>query len=212
MMKIALSHPSGLEISFEGDAKDFDRFAEFLASDVATFAQGLSPATKPDREVPALEAPGANATGTYDADATPPDAGLSSLDPRAVAKRIESVEAKTDIDRVTVIAQAAVEAGLPGIDYPTIEKLYTDMGLEKPMRFAKAFSNAKTRGLVRSVQHGTWAPTVVGENYARFGKKPARRGAAVRRVAGPPGPTGATGPTGPTGPVGELPGGGPTER
>jgi hypothetical protein len=208
MMKIALSHPSGLEISFEGDDKDFDRFAKFLATDVGIFIQGLSPAKGPDLEVPALDAPGADSDGAYDTDAMRSEADLSPLDPRAVADRIETVHAKTDIDRVTVIAQAAVEAGLPGIDYPAIEKLYTAMGLEKPMRFAKAFSNARARGLVRSVQHGVWAPTVVGENYARFGKKPARRGAVVRRLSGTPGTTGSAG----AGSVGEPSGGDPTER
>ncbi len=120
--------------------------------------------------MPAIGQSGQDTNG-QEAGGSEPD----SLDPRAVAKTIERIGAKTDIERVTVIAQAAVDAGLPGIEYDAIDKLYGDMGIEKPARFAKAFSNAKGRGLVKSVKHGTWAPTVQGENYARFGTKPAKR-------------------------------------
>jgi hypothetical protein len=183
MMKISLRHPSGLEIEFEGDEKAFGRFAEFLSQDVGEFVRGLSPANIDNSEVPPLALPEASTETAYDSGTAETNGGGGNpLNPRVVAAHIERVEAKTDIDRVTVIAQAAVDAGLPGIDYATIEQLYTDMGLEKPMRFAKAFSNAKARGLVRSVKHGTWAPTVQGENYARFGTKPPKR---PKRPAGP---------------------------
>ena len=73
------------------------------------------------------------------------------------------------------MAQAAVDAGLEGIDFATAEQLYGDLGIRKPLRFPKAFSNAKTRGLVKNVKRGVWAPTVQGENYARYGEDASRR-------------------------------------
>jgi hypothetical protein len=177
MIKISLRHPTGLEIEFEGDERSFDRFAQFLAGELSGFMQGLEPANTGDSR--ALLPPGPEDEGDSRGDIEEVE-GLSltnggGINPHAVAQLIERVGAKSDIDRVTVIAHAALEAGLEGIDYGTIEKLYGDMGFPKPARFAKAFSNAKARGLVKSVKHGVWAPTVQGENYARYGHRPARR-------------------------------------
>jgi hypothetical protein len=198
MIKIGLRHPSGLEIEFEGDKDDFVAFAEFLAGDLGGFIRAITPANAVDSEISALE--GAEDDEGTDDDEVTEGAALGSggaISPRAIAARIEQLGATTDIDRVTIVAQAAVDAGFEGIDYDTIEDLYTAMGIPKPARFAKAFSNAKTRGLVKSVKYGMWAPTVQGENYARYGKKPARRGSGKR--------------AGPSEPLRELPGGGPTE-
>jgi hypothetical protein len=204
MMKLALRHPSGLEIEFEGDAEAFDRFAEFLAGDAGSFVRGLNADNAADTQGSELDAE-QNGSETSPADLTRPLGHDGLIDPRAVYARWAQVGANTEIERVTVVAQAAVDAGLGGIDYKTIDGLYDDVGQPKPPRFPKAFFNAKERGFLRSVKHGVWAPTIKGQNYARYGTKPSR----ARR--GPAGPPGATGPTGPTGPTGELPpGGGPT--
>jgi hypothetical protein len=177
MMKISLRHPSGLAVEFEGDEKAFDRFAKFLAGDLSGFVHGLEPGKTADLSVlPPAELGDNGAAAKAEEKEEPPPLGDGKvIDAHAVAAHIADIGATSDIDRVTVIAHAALEAGMEGIDYPTIEKLYDDMGLPKPTRFAKAFSNAKTRGLVKSVKHGVWATTVQGENYARYGKKPSRR-------------------------------------
>jgi hypothetical protein len=183
MIKIALRHPSGLEIEFEGDENAFDRFAKFLAGDLGGFMRGVAPASAGElessdralRPIPLTSDEGSDGgSGSGQ-----PLGSNGAIDPRAVAAHMEQIGATADIERVTVIAQAAIDASLEGIDYETIERLYRDMGIPKPARFAKAFSNAKTRGLVKSVKHGVWATTVQGENYARYGQKPPRR--AVRR-------------------------------
>ncbi|TMK76962.1 MAG: hypothetical protein E6G45_11405 [Actinobacteria bacterium] len=83
-------------------------------------------------------------------------------------ERLEKVEAANDQERVTVMAQLAVESGRPGVDYRTIIELYTELGLPKPAQFpAKTFSNAKASGLVKLVKPGLWKPTFRGENFAR---------------------------------------------
>lgn len=107
------------------------------------------------------------------------------LDVRRIATELERVEAKSDIDRVTVFAQAAKDAGMEGINYETADRLYEELGIPKPSRWAKPFSNAKQRGLVRNLAYGLWGPTVAGENFARHGIRPqARRRATTRRDAG----------------------------
>lgn len=187
MIKISLRHPTGLEIAFEGDEQAFDRFAQFLAGELSGFVHGLEPANNGDSL--ALPPAGTDTGGDDSGDTGEPEhlllANGEGMSPHAVAEMIERVGAKSDIDRVTVIAHAAVQAGMEGIDYATIDRLYGDMGLPKPTRFAKAFSNARSRGLVKSVKHGVWATTVQGENYARYGQKPPRR--PQRRSSSSPG-------------------------
>jgi hypothetical protein len=177
MIKMSLRHPSGLEIEFEGDEPAFDRFAQFLAGELSGFVRGLEPVNTEDiRTLPPgdVEDDGDSAGNIAEQEVLSLANG-NGINPHTVAQLIDRIGAKSDIDRVTVIAHAALEAGLEGIDYMMIEKLYDDMGFPKPARFAKAFSNAKARGLVKSVKHGVWAPTVQGENYARYGQKPTRR-------------------------------------
>lgn len=190
MIKIALRHPSGLEIEFEGDKDAFDRFAQFLSADLSGFVRALNPAPATIAADHALPAPQAldgilpEASGSA---AEGPVLSLGSdetIDPRAVALRLEQIGASSDMERVAVLAQAAVDAGLVGIDSDTASKLYTEMGIPKPARFAKTFSNAGTRGLIRSVKYGVWAPTVQGENYARYGRKPTPRRSGRRGSPG----------------------------
>ncbi len=180
MIKIALRHPSGLELEFEGDSNEFSTFTQFLSASGGTLLQILNPAIEPKSATPELKATGNGAGTSVDENAEPADATVpmgadGEIDARAVSARVAHLQATTDIERVTIIAQAAIDAGLDGIDYDTIEGLYGDLGIPKPARFAKAFSNAKQRGLVKSVKFGVWAPTVQGENYALYGRKPSGR-------------------------------------
>jgi hypothetical protein len=182
MMKIALRHPSGLEIEFEGDEEAFKSFVHFLGSGVQPFVQGLESRSEQDR---AQDQDGASDTDDG-GDENGEDAfDGNALDPRTLAVRMEKVGAKTDIERVTVMAQAAVDAGRDGLDSKLADSLYDQLGFPKPSRWSKAFSNAKARGLVRSPKYGFWAPTVHGENYAKHGTKPPPR--RRRSGAGPGG-------------------------
>lgn len=195
-MKLALRHPSGLEIEFEGDTDEFDRFAQFLAGEVGGFVRGLnaneaeeSADTDPDAAGEDEETAIGQTSRSLGRD--------SVIDAKAVYARWTEVGASTEIERVTIVAQAAIDAGLEGIDYKTIDRIYDDVGQPKPPRFPKAFFNAKEKGFLRSVKHGVWAPTIKGQNYARYGTKPPARG---RRLS--------TGSPAPQGPAGELPAGG----
>jgi hypothetical protein len=175
-MKISLQLPSGLQISFEGNEAAFDRFTEFLAEPPG-FVENLGVSA------PAL----ANGTVHELEQGTSEDAPEQSDDPlssRVLHDRLREVGATTDIERVTVIAQAAVDAGKEAVDYSTVDRLYVELGLPKPARWAKTFSNAKARNLVRSVGHGVWRPTVVGENFARFGARDSSRSRSRRSASG----------------------------
>jgi hypothetical protein len=195
-MKMSLRHPSGLEVEFEGDEPAFNRFSEFLTGAIAAFVRDLGPSNGGELPPPQIEAPD---DSDGEAEGLPVPLGSDGqIDARAVEAQLTRVGASSEIERVTVIAHAAVEAGLDGIDYPTIARLYDDMGIPKPPRFPKAFSNAKERGLVKSVKYGIWATTVQGENFAKYGKRPTRR----------PPKRGGTGASGSTDATRELPSGG----
>lgn len=166
MIKIELELPSGLRIFFEGDEAGFDRFTRFL-SELPGFVESLAlpaassaPPTSEELETPASE--------------------NGELSARSVADRLSAVNAGSDIERVTVFAQLAVEAGREGIDYETCDRLYTELGIPKPSRWARTFFAAKQRNLVRSVGRGLWKPTIQGENMARLGHRPALRRAGVK--------------------------------
>lgn len=157
-MKITIRHPAGLEIQFEGEVSEFDRFTGFL-TDLPAFVGTLGPtATLP------LEANGSSESGSTG----------GGIDARSVLDKLQAVGATTDIERVTVMAVMAHDAGLPGIDYATVERLYVELGMPKPATLRATFSNAKQKGYVRSVGSGAWAPTVNGENFARHGLRGAR--------------------------------------
>jgi hypothetical protein len=181
MIKIALRHPSGLEIEFEGDDQSFDRFTKFLTGDIQGFIGGLEPLNlerddeRNDDETHTLDEPGDNG---------PALASNGEIDPRALNERIQALGAKTDIERVTVMAQAAIDAGLDGLDSRTADKLYDELGIPKPSRWAKAFSNAKAKGLMRSAKYGVWRPTIAGENYAKHGLTPPVRRSPRRGSSG----------------------------
>lgn len=160
MMKIAVELPNGARIEFEGENEEFRLFTAFLTKP-PELIEGLGSMAAASN-VPSLLG------GNAKPDALP--AG-DPLDPKHVAERLRSVGASTDIERVTVMAQLAVDAGRDGIDYATVERLYSDLGLRKPPRFTKTFSNAKTKNYVKSVSQGVWRPTVPGENFAKLGHR-----------------------------------------
>jgi hypothetical protein len=174
-MKINLKLPGGGILEFEGDADEFALVTEFLGEPPPSLTEPASPAGSSADDSTDLARgldDAAGGTGMLE--------GASPLDGRNVLTRLESVGARTDMERVTVLAQLAVEAGEDGIDYPTIDRLFTELGLRKPPRFPKTFSNAKNAGLVRSVAHGRWRPTVRGENYARGHGRTAQPGGQRR--------------------------------
>jgi hypothetical protein len=72
-----------------------------------------------------------------------------------------------------------MESGKEGIDFGTLEHLFSELALRKPARFPTAtLANAKASGLVRVVKPGIWRTTHVGENFA---KGLGRAGRATRR-------------------------------
>jgi hypothetical protein len=151
-MKLKLTLPNGAEIDFDGELADFTALKESL---------GITPELL---EIAAKTPPKESEESTGD-DEGSDDA--ANLEPGYVMERLTMVGANTDIERVTVIAQLAREAGMAGADYPLLERLYTELGFRKPSRFTKAVANAKARNLVQTEGQGVWRPTYLGENYAR---------------------------------------------
>ncbi len=162
-MKITIQHPAGLDVSFEGDVPEFERFLELLNSLPELFgALSATPAADPAVRLGA------------DGHAAPAIAGQINV--QWLAQTLSRVGATTDIERVTVMAYAAKEAGLGGIDYALAERLYDELGQPKPGKIRATFSNAKIRGYVQNVGSGVWLTTVPGDNFARYGQRQLRRG------------------------------------
>jgi hypothetical protein len=178
-MKISLKLANGALLEFEGDAAEFERVSAFLEQP----PDSLTATPPPEATVirPAHTRPTPNATAPDDLEDSGP-----YVEPAAAMERLEQVGADNDQERVTVMAQLATEAGHEGVNYETINHLYTELGFRKPAQFpAKTFSNAKASGLVRSVKPGIWKPTYRGENFARgLGRgpeRPARRTGSRQR-------------------------------
>lgn len=167
-MKITIRHPAGLEFAFEGDEAEFQHFSSLLGQ-LPTFVGTVRPADASGMSQRADEGPFFPANGeklVY--------AGSGTLDVHALAQQLAAVGASTDIERVTVMTWMAEQANLDGLDYGTAERLYDELGQPKPSKMRATFSNAKTRGLVRSVGQGRWKTTVAGQNFARYGTREAR--------------------------------------
>ena len=151
-MKLEITLPSGLRLAFEGERADLDHTAELLKlGEVVGTGLDAAPAN------PGL--PPGNGGGNEG----------NALSPSLLSKRIGKVNANNHIQRVTVMAQAAVESGKEGLDFPTAERLYKEMGVPKPGSWKATFSNARGAGLVQNVGRGLWKPTTQGENYALYG-------------------------------------------
>jgi hypothetical protein len=142
MMKLEITLPSGLRLAFEGERTELD--------DVVGTGLAAPPA------VPGLN-PGDNSSKA------------TSLEPKELAKRLDKVGAKNHIQRVTVLAQAAIEAEMEGLDFATATRIYKALGVPKPASWKATFSNARTAGLVQNAGRGLWKPTTQGENYALYG-------------------------------------------
>lgn len=150
-MKISLRLPNGATLEFEGDKSEFERLSKFLESPPDSLAAEV---------VPVGSTGGGAASGAI--------SGQASLEPAAVLQRLDQVGVNNDQERVTVMAQLAMDTGKEGIDYATLNHLYTELALRKPAQFpTKALANAKSSGLVRMVKPGIWRTTFRGENFAK---------------------------------------------
>ncbi|HEY3829067.1 MAG TPA: hypothetical protein VGL57_07715 [Solirubrobacteraceae bacterium] len=170
-MKITIELPGPVGLTFEGDVDEFERFSGFV-SELPELIGEIGPAS-----VGELGDGGAGDGGGDD------ENGSSPLDPATLQARFSRVGASTDIERVTVIAQAAVENGREGADFALADKIYIALALAKPARWKVTFGNARTRGYLQNVGRGVYKPTVPGENYARGLGGPPKRRPAQRTVA-----------------------------
>lgn len=156
-MKISLKLANGAILDFEGDEKEFERLAGFLADPPDSLAAAAGATTQPP---------------TVDEGRNDQAAGLVALDPANVAARFQELEPRNDQERVAIIAHLAVESGKEGVDFPTLTSLYRELGLQTPAQFpSKTLSNARSSGLMAMVKPGVWRPTYRGANFARgFGR------------------------------------------
>lgn len=162
-MKITIELPGPVGLTFEGDVDEFERFSGFV-SELPELIGEIGPANAGEL----LEGGGGDGDDGED--------GTTPLDPATLQARFSKVGASTDIERVTVIAQAAVESGREGADFALADKIYVALALAKPARWKVTFGNARTRGYLQNVGRGVYKPTVPGENYARgLGGPPKRR-------------------------------------
>jgi hypothetical protein len=174
-MKLSLTLPTGLKIEFEGDPDDFDRFSGLIERLPAlTETLGAAPPVDPSGDEPEQQQQLPLGSG---------DRG-SPLDPKALSARFTRVGATNHIERVTVIAQAAVEDGQEGVDFPTTARIYAALAIPKPGSWKNTFGNAKTKGLVLNVSPGRWKPTIPGENFARYGQQATGRTGKRRTAPG----------------------------
>lgn len=172
-MKITIELPGPVSLTFDGEAEEFERFSGFV-SELPELIGELGPLTTPQL----------NEGSGGDAEDEGGGSDSNPLDPQALQTRFSQVGASTDIERVTVIAQAAVEAGREGADFALADKTYVSLALAKPARWKVTFGNARTRGYLQNVGRGVYKPTVPGENYARGLGGPPKRRAAGRTVSG----------------------------
>ena len=170
-MKLSLTLPGGLQVDFEGDQDEFKLVTDAFPALPDLMANAPS---QVGRSPDTVRTTNGAASPDAEPESSPVAQTRTGIDVHALDERLLEVGATTDIERVTVMTQVVVESGLPAIDYPTAAKLFEDLGLRKPAKMRAAFQNAKTRGLLRSVGQGAWRPTVAGENFARYGRKPVK--------------------------------------
>lgn len=181
MIKLSIKHVSGVEIAYEGPEEGLERVLSLLSGEFIGALQELGTGiAKPDAAPPSTASP----SPVADSSAKDEDVPATALDARAIAEQFEKVGAKTDIERLAVIAQAAVEAGHDGLGYETVDRVFLEMGLKRPPKWRPTFSNARTRGYLRNVGRGLWLPTVIGQNFALLGERAPARKRATRSSNG----------------------------
>jgi hypothetical protein len=160
--QFTIKWPNGAELTYEGDVA-FDELLDLL-----------------DRETPTLlaAAPIVPRPNERNRDEGEGQDRPDRFDFPTIEARFQEVQARTDVERVTVLAQIAIDAGMPGLDITTAENIYRELGQRMPGNWRSTFSNAQTRGYLRNVERGVWRTTAAGENFARRGE---RRPSAVRR-------------------------------
>lgn len=175
-MKIEIRHPNGAERRFEGTEDELAKAVEVIPDFVEGFR--VPPPDSTGRELPPRrqeESPAKRDDGGSPEEGETTPLNPASLDPAHLHARFTEVNATTDIERVTVLAQAAVDAGMEGLDYETVSDLYRKLGLRMPGKWRSTFSNAQNRGYIYSVGRGKWVTTPAGYNLAKLGEKQSRR-------------------------------------
>jgi hypothetical protein len=166
MAQFTVKWPNGAEVTFEGDVS----FADLQAF--------LDRAEPPAALRETTQARSEN-THHRDNGGDGEEPLAVALDPARVQAQLDHVEARTDVERVTVMAWVAREAGAAGIDHDAAARIYRELGLPMPGNWRSTFSNAATRGYIVNEGRGIWRPTSPGENFARLGQR--RPSAAARR-------------------------------
>lgn len=166
MTRIELSLPTKLQLSFEGSLEEFDQFVERLT------ALGLLPNAASNAPLPDVPPIASEVDGD--------EIALSEIRPEAIEGRINAVGAETDIERLTIMAFLAKQAG-GGLSAEVADSWYSALGIRKPGVWKSTFANARTRGYIRHTDNG-WIPTTAGENFAVHGirRTPSRRTARTR--------------------------------
>lgn len=170
-MKITIELPGPVSLTFEGDGEEFERFTGFV-SELPELIGEIGPVAPTE-----LGAGGEGAAR---------DETGSPLEPAVLQARFARVGASNDIERVTVIAQAAVEAGREGAVFEMADTTYTALALSKPARWKVTFGNARSKGYLQNVGRGIYKPTVPGENFANgLGGAPPKKRSAPKALVGP---------------------------
>jgi hypothetical protein len=164
--QFTIKWPNGAELTYEGDVS-FAELVELLDQEAPPLLAMSGAAQSP----PLPRDPAGGGKGTEDGKPSP-------VDFAHINSRFQEIGARTDVERITIMAQIAVDAGAPGLDIPTAENWYRELGLRMPGLWRSTFANAQTRGYIKNVSRGVWAPTAPGENFARHGE---RRPSAARK-------------------------------
>jgi hypothetical protein len=159
--QFTIKWPNGAELTYEGEVS-FDELLDLLDRDAPpTLLTGGGPGGRQTVGSDGGDGGGGGGRG----------GGGNGFDYQSIEARFEEVAARTDVERVTVLAQVALDAGLSGIDTETAENIYRELGLRMPGNWRSTFSNAQTRGYLRNAERGVWRPTAAGENFARRGER-----------------------------------------
>lgn len=176
MTQLTIKWPNGTELAFDGEMS-FEQMRELLDSELPPLLANVPGA----RRTPVAASSDDKEEGEQE------ESAPSRIDFAYLDARLEEVGARTDVERITVFAQVAVDAGAPGLDIPTAENWYRQLALRMPGVWRSTFGNAQARGYLQNVGRGLWSPTSAGMNFALRGDRrpsPARRTRRTRQGAG----------------------------